>query len=137
LLPFERRSCVREKIRVAPPSADPIRVLLLQERARTVDQVDALTRQLEAILESSEAVATDDEHDPEGHTLAFERQQIVALLEAARARASEADAAIARLDSGVYGTCAECGRPIAVERLDARPTTRLCISCAGARHGVG
>ena len=119
-----------------PHSPDPIRTLLLQERVRTVDQVDALTRQLDEFIASSEQVATDDEHDPEGHTLAFERQQIVALLAHARTRASEADAALARLDSGVYGTCAECGRAIAVERLDARPTTRLCISCAGARHGV-
>jgi RNA polymerase-binding transcription factor DksA len=122
---------------VAPHSPDPIRALLLQERARTVDQATTLAQQLHEIPASSEQVATDDEHDPEGHTLAFERQQIVALLEAARTRASETDAAIARLDSGVYGACEECGRPIAGERLDARPTARRCISCAGARHGVG
>jgi DnaK suppressor protein len=110
--------------------------VLLQERARTVEQVAALTRQLDDIVASSEQVATDDEHDPEGHTLAFERQQIVALLADARARSSDADAALARLASGRYGVCEGCGSPITRERLQARPSARTCIACAGARHGV-
>ena len=32
--------------------------------------------------------------------------------------------------SGTYGVCEGCGRPIAAERLVARPAARSCIDCA-------
>lgn len=37
--------------------------------------------------------------------------------------------AIDRIDSNNYGTCEECGDPIAPERLEARPVTTYCIEC--------
>lgn len=37
--------------------------------------------------------------------------------------------ALQRLEDGTYGICEECGEPIAVERLLARPVTTLCLSC--------
>ena len=37
--------------------------------------------------------------------------------------------AIERIDSGVYGICEECGEPIGVKRLMARPVTTFCIEC--------
>jgi DnaK suppressor protein len=106
------------------------RALLVHERARTLDQVVALARAFDEFVESAEFVATDDEHDPEGHTIAFERQQVAGLLRAARSRLAELDLAIAQLDAGTYGRCDRCGRPIADERLAALPATRTCIDCA-------
>lgn len=38
-------------------------------------------------------------------------------------------AALQRLDDGVYGICEECGEDISLARLKARPVTRLCIHC--------
>jgi RNA polymerase-binding transcription factor DksA len=123
-------SLARKDECVTPQFDDAVRDVLLRERARAIDRVDALTQQLDDIVSSSEQSATDDEHDPEGHTLAFERQQLVALLENARARVTEVDAAVSRLDSAAYGVCERCGRPIARERLVALPTARTCIACA-------
>jgi DnaK suppressor protein len=40
---------------------------------------------------------------------------------------SEIDAALKRIDDGTYGVCAGCGKPIATERLEARPWATLCI----------
>ena len=57
---------------------------LLAERARTTAQIEALSRDFDSFVEAAELVATDDEHDPEGHTIAFERQQVAALLRDAR-----------------------------------------------------
>jgi RNA polymerase-binding transcription factor DksA len=42
----------------------------------------------------------------------------------------ELKAAEARLDAGVFGLCEACGRPIALGRLRAAPTTRYCTRCA-------
>ena len=41
----------------------------------------------------------------------------------------QVEAALQRLDEGTYGTCARCGREIAVERLEALPYATLCITC--------
>ena len=38
-------------------------------------------------------------------------------------------AAIQRLDDGVYGICEECGEEISIPRLKERPVTKLCINC--------
>lgn len=106
---------------------------LERERARTSDQIKTLSRAVGEIIESSAGVATDDEHDPEGQTIAFERAQAAALLEQARARLEDLDAAAMRLSDGTYGICERCQQPIAPERLDARPAARTCISCASRR----
>ena len=37
--------------------------------------------------------------------------------------------ALVRIDKGIYGTCRDCGEPIAPARLNAIPWTRVCISC--------
>ncbi len=79
---------------------------------------------------ASTDVATDDEHDPEGHTIAWERQQSASLLAHARSTLAEVDAALARLDDDRYGTCVACGTAIAPARLDALPSTPTCVSCA-------
>jgi DnaK suppressor protein len=103
---------------------------LLEERVAALAQIEALTREFDGVVAASRASNADDEHDPEGATIAFERQQVVALLEQARRRLADVEAALARRDSGGYGTCENCARPIAPERLAARPAARTCIDCA-------
>ena len=39
------------------------------------------------------------------------------------------DETIARIDSGDYGYCDNCGVEIGLKRLEARPTATLCIDC--------
>ena len=87
-------------------------------------------QELSDLFEASRASNADDEHDPEGATIAFERQQVAALLESARRRLADVDAALARRAEGRYGICEGCGRPIAPERLAVRPSARTCIDCA-------
>jgi RNA polymerase-binding protein DksA len=103
---------------------------LLAERAAALAQVETLSREFDAMVAASESSNADDEHDPEGATIAFERQQVAALLEQARRRVEEIDAALARREAGDYGVCESCGRPIGAERLAARPAARTCIDCA-------
>ena len=79
--------------------ADP-RELLLAERARAVRRVAALQREFAGVAEAASAGGTDDEHDPEGATLAFERQHTAALLDQAREQVTAIDAALGRLEAG-------------------------------------
>ena len=109
---------------------DP-RTLLDAERRETLARLATLTGDFDALVEASEGSNADDEHDPEGVTIAFERSQVDALARQAREHLREIDAALARLDAGDYGTCERCGRPISAGRLEARPTARTCIDCAG------
>jgi len=103
---------------------------LMIERATALAQVAALTRNFDAIVEASELVSTDDEHDPEGATIAFERAQVSALLRQAHADSVSIDEALERVRAGRYGWCVECGREVGAARLEAIPFATRCISCA-------
>ncbi|MGH3492939.1 MAG: TraR/DksA family transcriptional regulator [Sciscionella sp.] len=104
--------------------------LLASARTEALDWIEALNRQLAGIVESSGAETNDDEHDPEGATIAFERAQVQALLQRAKSDLREVEEARHRLDHGSYGRCEHCGKPIARLRLLARPAARTCIACA-------
>lgn len=106
------------------------------ERSRLVAQVAELTAELDAIVSASQDVALDDEHDPDGATVGFERARVRALLEGARRRLAEVDEAQARLDAGTYGVCAGCGAAIPAERLAAVPGARMCTDCASSGRGA-
>lgn len=112
------------------PDASSPAEALHAERARTLTQIADLTRDWEGIVESSSLISVDDEHDPEGATIAFERSQIESLLDRAHRHLADLDRAVERLREGTYGTCERCGGPIAPERLAARPAARTCIACA-------
>ena len=110
-----------------------VRDELLRLRASAEAEAATLARDLEALFAASRDSNADDEHDPEGATIAFERQQVQALLDQALASVAAAQEALTRRDAGAYGVCERCGRPIGEERLAARPTATLCIDCATGR----
>jgi RNA polymerase-binding transcription factor DksA len=114
-------------------NVDALAELLAAERIMAIEQITLLTTDLNEIINASRSVATDDEHDPEGATIAFERAQVRAILDQARGRLADLDRAIVRLREGTYGRCEVCGQPIAPERLAARPAARTCIVCASRR----
>jgi RNA polymerase-binding protein DksA len=106
------------------------RELLAAARAETVARLAGLEREFQGILESAGSAGDDDEHDPEGATVAFERQHVAALLDQAREQLAQIDRAEQRLAEGSYGVCERCGQPIGAERLAARPVATVCIRCA-------
>ena len=100
-------------------------------RGEAQAQVERLDQDLLEVFEASRSSNADDEHDPEGSTIAFERAQLTALLAAGRRRLAELDDALARSAAGTYGDCERCGEPIPAERLAARPFATTCVTCAG------
>ena len=109
-----------------------IRALLGAQRQATLARISALTVDFEGIVAASAGSNIDDEHDPEGSTLAFERAQVTALLDEARAHLHDLDRALARLGAGTYWVCELCNASIGFERLTAKPGVRTCIRCAAS-----
>lgn len=103
---------------------------LAEERRATLVRLADLSGDFEGIVAASADSNGDDEHDPEGTTIAYERSQVGTLIEQAREHLSEIDAAEERLAAGSFGICEGCGEPIAPGRLEARPVARTCIDCA-------
>src|ERR1700722_10463195 len=88
------------------------------DREQTLGQIADLEREFAAIVASAAdgSAGSDDENDPEGATVAFERQHVAALLDRACAHLEAIDAASRKLESGSYEICDICGRPIGAER---------------------
>ncbi len=103
---------------------------LLTARAGALAQVAVLAAAHDEIVAASQGSNADDEHDPEGATIAFERQQVLALLDQARATLTQVEVALARARAGDYGRCDRCGGDIGAERLEARPSATRCVACA-------
>lgn len=104
---------------------------LTQERDAVENRIHGLRRELDAMLEGT--TSNDDEHDPEGATVAFERAQISSLLDRALRERAELESALQRVHDGSYGWCESCGRGIGPHRLEALPAVRRCLDCTTAR----
>jgi DnaK suppressor protein len=111
-------------------SPDRARELLDAERRRTVARLGRLRDDHVDFVDASRDSNADDEHDPEGATIAFERSQVGALVRQAEAQLVELGRAADRIAAGTYGTCQVCGERIPDARLEARPTASTCVACA-------
>jgi RNA polymerase-binding transcription factor DksA len=107
-----------------------VRSALIAELARAEEQSVSLLRQFEDIVDAAELTSTDDEHDPEGATIAFERAQVKALLSQALIDRAALQATLGRVDEQDFGTCERCGGAIGIERLIALPAAQRCVACA-------
>ena len=106
------------------------RARLEADRDQTLRRLAALTDDYAGVVAASRDSNADDEHDPEGATIAFERSQVDALVRQAREHLADIDAALAKVTAGTYGLCEVCGEPIPDRRLEARPTARTCVEHA-------
>ena len=67
-------------------------------------------------------------------SLESDRSAILRIRDRERKLIAKIDAALERIEDGTYGRCEDCGEPIGVERLKARPVTTLCIDCKAAQE---
>jgi RNA polymerase-binding protein DksA len=119
------------------------RSLTAAQRREFHDALDARRREvlarqgrLDASLsdarEARSGGQADDEHDPEGPTMAATWSQLTGLHDDLEVELKAIDHSLAHLKAGTYGVCVNCGKPIGVARLRARPYAELCIECARA-----
>jgi RNA polymerase-binding transcription factor DksA len=104
--------------------------ILEAARDAALDRLASLQADFDGIVSAAADANGDDEHDPEGATIAFERSRTAGLIAETESALSGIETALARVTSGAYGVCAGCGDPIGAERLDAMPATSSCVRCA-------
>lgn len=102
---------------------------LTDELARTTARVEKLSADLAALTVARRSESDDDEHDPEGETLSSQWSMLAGLLQSARQDLTQVEKAISRVESGTYGICLQCGRPIPEEQLEVRPARETCVKC--------
>lgn len=102
------------------PTVDT-RPLLEKERDHLRSQLDEL------------GVATYDENFADSGQVAAEQGENRALVNQLAETLEDVERALVKLDEGTYGTCENCGRQIGDARLEAMPSTPLCIDCASGR----
>ncbi|WP_028651343.1 TraR/DksA family transcriptional regulator [Nocardioides halotolerans] len=111
-------------------SRDQAAARLEAERRRTTQRLERLRQDHEGFVAASLNSNADDEHDPEGATIAFERSQVETLSRRLQQHLADIEAAERRVEDGTYGICERCGAAIPDARLEARPTARTCVACA-------
>jgi DnaK suppressor protein len=111
---------------------------LLQQRAELAARRAAYREQVERLAAAADELAqadgtsdlADEQGFAEADSLSVERDRVLSLTAQARQRIDDVDAAMRRLDTGSYGACRSCRRPIPIARLEAVPEATQCVSCA-------
>jgi DnaK suppressor protein len=62
----------------------------------------------------------------------FEQEFTLSLMENDEETLDSIEAALERIEEGIYGSCIECGGRIPKTRLNAIPYTPYCVKCASA-----
>jgi len=59
----------------------------------------------------------------------YHQEVLMNLSETQRSRVRDIDAALERMDQGVYGLCMRCEEEIPARRMEVRPFSRYCVDC--------
>ncbi len=96
---------------------------LLAERKRIVDNA-------EEFVGAEKNLSTDDLLDEIDYASSESHRALnFRLRDRERFLLAKIDKALKKIDGGDFGVCEDCGDPIGVKRLEARPVTTLCIRC--------
>jgi RNA polymerase-binding protein DksA len=94
-------------------------------------ELESLNKQIseiEARYQGEEGVVLGDDEGAAG-SLTTDRERDLSLLDNTRDIVDQVERAIQRIEDGIYGKCASCGKSIEAARLKALPHASLCIAC--------
>lgn len=110
----------------------PYKESLLQLRARLRGDVTAMA---EAALsktrtEASGGLSSMPSHMADVGSDNYDQEFTLSLLQNEEETLDQIEAALERIEDGIYGSCIECDGRITKPRLNAIPYTPFCIKCA-------
>jgi len=106
---------------------DRLRRTLEGERDRLRHALQAVHHDGSLLEETGDLAIGSGDHIADSASETYMRELDGGLEENAEHILTEIEAALGRIEDGTYGFCANCGRPIAEERLEAVPYATLCI----------
>ena len=110
-------------------NVNQFREVLQEERQRVVDAIEYLHKENPGSIEDETDDETTDNRLAETATVTVDREIDYTLEENSENVLLSIDGALERIQSGTYGTCLNCGQPIADDRLAAIPWATHCIDC--------
>jgi RNA polymerase-binding protein DksA len=111
------------------------REALLEERRRVTAAIENLHEDHPgSISDETGEDAVYDNHLADTATETYDRELDYTLEENSEHVLAGINSALERIEAGTYGICMNCGKPIAEERLEARPWATLCIDCQRERE---
>jgi DnaK suppressor protein len=120
---------VHKELRIDPDRTSEFRAVLLEARQRLLRTVATTDREIASL----------SAHEPGGLFEDSARRAVEGLLGRLEGRErhelDEIQAAQARLESGTFGACEACRRPVPLSRLRALPWTRHCLDCQIKEEG--
>jgi RNA polymerase-binding protein DksA len=102
---------------------------LLDERRRVTAAIEYLHLENAGSMEDEGEEAGVGNHLAETASATLDREIDYSLEENSAHMLAAIDAALERIESGSFGTCTNCGKPIDEGRLEAIPYTTVCIDC--------
>lgn len=129
------RTQARKK--TAPKARRPRKVSLSKEflaetKQRLINERADLTKQLREIEEDAATESEDTgQHEDfaDAGTTTFERERDLSIRNNVLDLIDQVTRALDRLEEGTYGSCENCGQPIAVARIKAFPRVLMCLDC--------
>jgi DnaK suppressor protein len=107
------------------------------QKKRLLDERKHLLHDIE--VKEQQVAENGDDLDPErggvGNHMAddanetFEQEAMLTLEQSIRRKLDQVNTALRKIEEGTYGICDNCGKPINPARLEARPSSLLCINC--------
>ena len=114
---------------------DHFRETLEAERKRIQDALQYLHAETPDGGEDESQESRLDNHFADSASVTYDREMDYSLEENSEQLLDAIDRALKRIEDGTYGKCANCGKDIPVERLEAIPYAEYDIDCARERGG--
>jgi len=103
---------------------------LAEIKAHLLQMRDEVLAESERAYEASQSLGKDGVPDiGDMSSNSYHQEVLMHLSETQRSRVRDIDAALARMDQGVYGLCLRCEEEIPARRMEVRPFSRYCVDC--------
>ncbi|SEA60588.1 transcriptional regulator, TraR/DksA family [Desulfuromusa kysingii] len=103
---------------------------LAEIKAHLIEMRDEVLADSERAYAASQSLGKDGVPDiGDMSANSYHQEVLMNLSETQRSRVRDIDAALERIDKGVYGLCLRCEEEIPARRMEVRPFSRYCVDC--------